>query len=75
MRPWGEAARAWSAAEHHWNDDSIDGALDALLAADISLKETRISSDAQLLSTLVLTLCGVTRSTDAARLLLTAVPA
>jgi DNA polymerase-3 subunit delta len=75
MRPWGEAARAWSAAERHWTDDSIDGALDALLAADISLKETRISSDAQLLATLVLTLCGVRRSTDAARLLLTAVPA
>ena len=75
MRPWGEAARAWSAAERHWNDDSIDGALDALLASDIALKETRISSDAQLLSTLVLTLCGVTRSTDAARLLLSAVPA
>jgi DNA polymerase-3 subunit delta len=75
MRPWGEAARAWSAAERHWTDDSIDGALDALLSADISLKETRISSDAQLLSTLVLTLCGVQRSTDAARLLLTAVPA
>jgi DNA polymerase III subunit delta len=75
MRPWAEAARAWSAAERHWNDDSIDGALDALLAADIALKETRISSDAQLLSTLVLTLCGVTRSTDTARLLLSAVPA
>lgn len=74
-RPWGEAARAWSDAERHWTDDAIDGALDALLAADIALKETRISSDAQLLATLVLTLCRVERSTGAARLLLTAVPA
>jgi len=41
MRPWGEAARAWSAAERHWDDDAIDAALDALLAADIALKETR----------------------------------
>jgi len=75
MRPWAEAARAWSAAERHWTDESVDGALDALLAADIALKETRISSDTQLLSTLVLTLCGTRRSVDAARLLLTAVPA
>jgi len=75
MRPWAEAARAWSAAERHWTDESIDGALDALLAADIALKETRISSDTQLLSTLVLTLCGTRRSIDAARLLLAAVPA
>lgn len=74
-RPWGEAARAWETAERYWTDDSIDGALDALLAADIALKETRISSDSQLLSTLVLTLCGVRSSTDAARLLLSAVPA
>jgi DNA polymerase-3 subunit delta len=75
MRPWGEAARAWSAAERHWNDDAIDAALDALLAADIALKETRLSSDTQLLTNLVLALCGAQRSTDAARLLLSAVPA
>jgi DNA polymerase III subunit delta len=75
MRPWGEAARAWSAAERHWDDNAIDAALDALLAADIALKETRISSDTQLLTNLVLALCGAKRSTDAARLLLSAIPA
>lgn len=75
MRPWGEAARAWSAAERHWDDAAIDAALDALLAADIALKETRISSDTQLLTNLVLALCGAERSTDAARLLLSAIPA
>jgi len=75
MRPWGEAARAWSAAERHWDDAAIDAALDALLAADIALKETRISSDTQLLTNLVLALCGAERSTDAARLLLFAIPA
>jgi DNA polymerase-3 subunit delta len=75
MRPWTEAARAWSAAEHYWSDATIDAALDALLGADIALKETRISSDTQILSTLVLALCGVERSTGAARLLLSAVPA
>jgi len=75
MRPWGEAARAWSAAERYWDDAAIDAALDALLAADIALKETRISSDTQLLTNLVLALCGAQRSTDAARLLLSAIPA
>jgi DNA polymerase III subunit delta len=75
MRPWGEAARAWSAAERHWDDEAIDAALDALLAADIALKETRLSSDTQLLTNLVLALCGAERSTDAARLLLSAIPA
>ena len=75
MRPWGEAARAWAAAERHWDDDAIDAALDALLATDIALKETRLSSDTQLLSNLVLALCSARRSTDAARLLLSAVPA
>jgi DNA polymerase III subunit delta len=75
MRPWGEAARAWSAAERYWDDEAIDAALDALLAADIALKETRLSSDTQLLTNLVLALCGAERSTDAARLLLSAIPA
>jgi DNA polymerase-3 subunit delta len=75
MRPWTEAARAWDVAEQYWSDDTLDAALDALLTADIALKETRISSDAQILTTLVLALCGVRRSTDAARLLLSAVPA
>jgi DNA polymerase III subunit delta len=75
MRPWGEAARAWSAAERHWDDDAIDAALDALLATDIALKETRLSSDTQLLTNLVLALCAAHRSTDAARLLLSAIPA
>jgi DNA polymerase-3 subunit delta len=75
MRPWGEAARAWSAAERYWDDEAIDAALDALLAADIALKDTRLSSDTQLLTNLVLALCGAERSTDAARLLLSAIPA
>jgi DNA polymerase-3 subunit delta len=75
MRPWGEAARAWSAAERYWDDDAVDAALDALLAADIALKETRLSSDTQLLANLVLALCGAERSTTAAHLLLSAIPA
>lgn len=57
-RPWGDAARAWTRALDHWSADTLDAALDALLAADVALKETRLSSDEQLLTTLVLTLCS-----------------
>jgi hypothetical protein len=36
----------------------LERAIDALLAADFALKEARLSSDEQLLASLVLTLCG-----------------
>ena len=56
-RPWGEAATAWRAALPHWTAGDLDAALEALLAADVALKETRLSSDEQLLETLVLAMC------------------
>ena len=61
-RPWGEAVDAWARLanrpDHNDPDGKLlDGALDALLAADAALKETRLSSDEQLLTNLVLTLC------------------
>lgn len=56
-RPWGEAAKAWAKHVDRWSARSLDAALEALLAADIALKETRVSSDEQLLATLVLALC------------------
>jgi len=57
-RPWGEAVRAWAAAAAKWNAAALDAALEALLAADIALKDTRVSSDEQTLATLVLALCA-----------------
>ncbi|MFN2564920.1 MAG: DNA polymerase III subunit delta [Gemmatimonadaceae bacterium] len=65
-RPWGEAVDAWTRAAARASEDDPDGsildaALDALLAADFALKETRLSSDEQLLMNLVLTLCGGSR--------------
>ncbi len=57
-RPWGEARAAWSKTLSLWDPDSVDSALEALLRADIALKETRVSSDAQILSTLVLVICS-----------------
>jgi len=56
-RPWGEAARAWARAADRWTPEACEQALDLLLAADVALKETRLSSDEQHLASLVLALC------------------
>lgn len=53
-RPWGEAVRAWAAAVDRWTPEALDRALALLLDADVALKESRVSSDEQLLTTLVL---------------------
>jgi DNA polymerase-3 subunit delta len=65
-RPWGEAVNAWTRNTDRWTADELDRALTALLAADAALKESRISSDEQLLTSLVLTLCGMGFSRRAA---------
>jgi DNA polymerase-3 subunit delta len=57
-RPWGEAVKAWARHVDRWDAASLDAALAQLLATDIALKETRVSSDEQLLTTLVLALCA-----------------
>jgi DNA polymerase-3 subunit delta len=57
-RSWGDAVRAWSRAIDRWTAADLDDALTALLACDAALKETRISSDEQLLQSLMLTLCA-----------------
>jgi DNA polymerase-3 subunit delta len=53
-RPWGEGVKAWVRALRHWDHASVDRALELLLAADAALKDTRVSSEEQLLATLVL---------------------
>lgn len=65
-RPWGEAVNAWTRNTDRWTASELDVALTALLDADAALKETRLSSDEQLLTTLVLTLCGTGSSRRAA---------
>jgi DNA polymerase-3 subunit delta len=57
-RPWGEAVTAWAKHTDRRTEDELDSALRTLLAADASLKETRLSSDEQLLTSVVLALCG-----------------
>jgi DNA polymerase-3 subunit delta len=57
-RSWGEFVETCVRASDTWTANAIDDALDALLAADAALKDTKLSSDEQLLSNLVLALCG-----------------
>ncbi|MEJ7809279.1 MAG: DNA polymerase III subunit delta [Gemmatimonadaceae bacterium] len=73
-RPWGEATKSWSASVGSWSAASLEAALEALLAADIAFKETRLSSDEQLLSTLVLSICGGEASDDPAHRAVSAAP-
>ena len=61
-RSWGEAVRAWTRALEAWSAADLDAALAALLATDVALKESRVSSDEQLLESLVLTLCASSSS-------------
>lgn len=60
MRAWGEAVSCWTkaAAGSAWTVREVDRALELLLAADRALKDTRLSSDEQLLASMVLSICG-----------------
>jgi DNA polymerase-3 subunit delta len=58
MRPWGLAARAWARAVPEWSAEACDRAIEALLAADVALKETRVSSEEQILQTAILAVCA-----------------
>ena len=65
-RPWGEAVNAWAKYSERWSAADLDSALTSLLLADEAFKETKISSDEQLLTSLVLALCGTKASRHAA---------
>jgi DNA polymerase III subunit delta len=56
-RAWGSAAQSWASFVDRWSSASLDRALGALLEADKALKETRMSSEEQIVSTLVLSMC------------------
>ncbi|HSA55276.1 MAG TPA: DNA polymerase III subunit delta [Gemmatimonadaceae bacterium] len=60
-RPWGEAVTGWSRFVPGWSSRALDEALRRILAADAAAKETRVTSDQQVLTTLVLTLCAADR--------------
>jgi DNA polymerase-3 subunit delta len=58
MRPWGEAVTSWSKHAARWSAEELDSALTVLLHADAALKDTRLSTPEQQLTTIVLALCG-----------------
>ncbi|MEO8560508.1 MAG: DNA polymerase III subunit delta [bacterium] len=58
MRPWGEAVTSWAKHVSRWNATELESALTVLLHTDAALKDTRLSTPEQQLTTLVLALCG-----------------
>lgn len=65
-RPWGSATAVWARAAGRWSRESLDRALDSLLETDVALKESRVSSEEQLLATVVLSLCAADDKSTAA---------
>jgi DNA polymerase-3 subunit delta len=65
-RSWGSATAVWARAAERWSRESLDRALDSLLEADVALKESRVSSEEQLLATAVLSLCAADERNAAA---------
>ena len=59
-RPWGEATAAWTKHVPKWSVADAEQGLREILRADERLKDTRASSDEQVLSSLVLALCTST---------------
>ena len=57
-RSWGEFVSSCVRASEKWTADAVDDALEALLEAESAFKETRISSDEQLLANVLPRICG-----------------
>ena len=56
-RPWGEATTAWTKHVPKWSVADAEQGLRAILRADERLKDTRASSEEQVMASLVLELC------------------
>jgi len=65
-RPWGSATAVWARAAERWSQEAIDFALDALLEADVALKESKVSSEEQILATVVLSMCAAEETSGGA---------
>ena len=57
-RGWNEFVETCVRASDLWTTRAIDDALGALLRAESSAKESKLSSDEQVLATLILSVCG-----------------
>jgi DNA polymerase-3 subunit delta len=53
-RPWGEAVKCWARGVSRWSRADVERALPHLLAADSALKDTKVSSEAQIVVSLLL---------------------
>ncbi len=56
-RPWSEAIATWVRTVDGWDADAVDRAVEALLVAEIALKDTKTSSDEHVISTMILAMC------------------
>ena len=65
-RPWGSAAAVWTRATERWSRESLDSALDSCSKPTLLMKESRVSSEEQLLASLILGLCAADANTAAA---------
>ncbi len=65
-RSWGSATAVWARAAERWTRQGIDYALEAMLDADVALKESKVSSEEQILATVVLSLCAAEETSAAA---------
>lgn len=57
-RTWGDATATWSRAGAKWSAADLDHALEALLVADVALKQSRVSSEDQVVANAILAVCG-----------------
>ncbi|HEY4304139.1 MAG TPA: DNA polymerase III subunit delta [Gemmatimonadaceae bacterium] len=57
-RSWGEFVSTCAREAERWSSRAVDDALVALFTADAAIKETRLSTDEQILANLVLAMCG-----------------
>lgn len=65
-RPWSDAVGAMTRHADRWDCPAVDRALTLLGDTDSTLKETGVSSDEQVLATLVVAMCAARRTTRAA---------
>ena len=57
-RTWGDATATWARAAARWSVADLDHALESLLIADVALKQSRVSSEDQVVANAILAVCG-----------------
>ena len=65
-RTWSPACNAWARTAGIWTAEDIAAVLDVLLDADAALKESRVSSEEQVIAGVVLAICSAGEASVAA---------